>query len=469
MGVEGRGENRARRLARERALYEYTSALDRGDFEAVAAVLHQAETDEALAQMILEVNEAYGAELAEEPLVAPETLRPGPLARLRAASRRRRAMERPRGATERGRRGGEMGDSKGSSKRRRPHGRRLSPGLVAGAVVAVVLVACLGTWAFRPGAVFDNYSLSGLKGADEAASQVGWDVAEEEAATGALLAPRLVSGGGEAEVPPAEDGERNALGSEGQSMVAGEAAPQERLIVRTGSINLRVEDTLAAQQAIEDLVARWSAEGAYVVSSEQGSGSRDQDPYISMAIRVPAARFDEAMDAVVELAVDVVSRNASSQDVTEEYVDLAGRLEALEAARDRLLEIMSEADRTEDVLKAEEQVTRREEEIEATQGRMQYLAQSAALARISIQLQPYVLSQPVGDRRWRPAETVREALEALLDSAQGFIDFALFFSIAVLPWLLGLVLGLYLLYRIVRWAVDRRQARQSEGSTESGT
>jgi hypothetical protein len=186
-----------------------------------------------------------------------------------------------------------------------------------------------------------------------------------------------------------------------------------------------------------------------------------------MSVRVPAARFDETMDAVAGMAVDVVSRIENSDDVTEEYVDLGARLEALEAARDRLLEIMSEANRTEDLLAAEAQLTQREAEIESIQGRMQYLSQSATLARIYIQLEPYVLSQPVGEG-WRPAETVRNALEALLEGAQGLVDFAIFFGIAVLPWLLALALGVYLLYRIVRWAVRRRQAQSTATDTEVG-
>jgi hypothetical protein len=250
---------------------------------------------------------------------------------------------------------------------------------------------------------------------------------------------------------------------------AGEAVGQveERLIIRTGNITVRVEDTVAAQQEIEDLVARLTAEGAYVVSSEQRGGTDGQDPYITMSIRVPAARFGQAMDAIAGLAVDVVSRTETSDDVTEEYVDLAARLEALQVARDRLLEIMSEANRTEDLLAAEAQLTQREADIEAIQGRMQYLSQSAALARIYVELEPYALSQPVGEG-WRPAETVRDALEALLEGAQGLVDFAIFFAIAVLPWLLALALGMYLFYRIVRWAVRRRQTRSTAGDTTPG-
>lgn len=52
--------------ARERALFIYTSALEQGDFDVVAQVLHQAEQDAQLERMIREVNEAYWIEEAQQ-------------------------------------------------------------------------------------------------------------------------------------------------------------------------------------------------------------------------------------------------------------------------------------------------------------------------------------------------------------------------------------------------------------------
>ena len=46
----------------EQLLFRYSSALERGDFEAVAEVLHDAERDPTLEQMILDLNAAYSAE-----------------------------------------------------------------------------------------------------------------------------------------------------------------------------------------------------------------------------------------------------------------------------------------------------------------------------------------------------------------------------------------------------------------------
>ena len=263
----------------------------------------------------------------------------------------------------------------------------------------------------------------------------------------------------EAEAPAMYD-EDSALGATG---TIGNAYAAERLIIRTGNISMEVEDTLATQETIEGMVKAMAADGAFVVSSEEHGAREGNQPYISMSIRVPATGFDEIMGRLADLAVNVNSRNESAQDVTEEYVDLEARLESLEAARQRLLEIMEEARSTKDLLEAEQQLTQREAEIESIKGRMQYLEQSAALSSIWIELQPHILSQPVSDE-WKPFETVRRAVEALVNGLQGFANFLIFFGIAILPWLLLLGLVIFLIVRFIRW---RRRARKAKRAARS--
>ena len=237
--------------------------------------------------------------------------------------------------------------------------------------------------------------------------------------------------------------------------------PIDRLIIRNGSITVSVEDTLAARKSIEEMVEQLIGEGAFVVSiNEYGSGSTS-DPYIDMSIRVPAARFDDVMKQISGMAAKgtTPTQSQSAEDVTNQYVDLDARLETLEAARQRLLEIMEEAQSAEDLLYAEQQLTQREADIASIKGQMQYLSQSAALSSISISLQPYILSQPV-DNRWRPAETVRRAWEALLRSLRGFGDFAIVFGILILPWLVAVGLVIYGVVRFARSRIRKAQEKQ---------
>ena len=260
-------------------------------------------------------------------------------------------------------------------------------------------------------------------------------------------------------VPIEEMGEMEmAMGDEGTSVLGisnydanlNSAAMQiERLIIRNGNISVVVEDTQDVRQQIQALVADMAGTGAFVVSSQEFGGSNDL-PAIHMVIRVPSTEFDETMEWLASTAVEGTnpSRNETADDVTEEFVDLNARLESMEAARDRLLEIMENAETTEDLLQAEQQLTIREAEIESIHGRLQYLQQSAALSLIDINLQPYILNQPI-KTGWRPAETVRSAYESLIESVQGMVDFLIFSVIAILPWLLIFGLIIYLVYRFI--------------------
>jgi hypothetical protein len=440
-----REAERVRQLDRERALYRYSSALERGDFEMVSNILDQARQDPELEHMILEVNAVYGAEMEaqQEPAgqagrTTPEGDGGGLFARLLKWTRRNRRATSVPGA-------------------RPPARRRIGPKLrnglaIGGVVLGIALVLVIGWAAYaRPTYVAQH--------------QTGLVASEQYYGLRTPLWQRLwrTNRGGREQAPrPTVAPALSPISQPAQP--AGPSKPQEqapqRLLVRQGNISLVVQDTRAASSAIRDMVARMAGEGAYVISSQERSAQGDS-PYITISVRVPVARFDEAMDYLESLAVRVLTRDETGQDVTEEYVDLEARRESLEVSRQRLIEIVQDAPTTEAVLQAEQELTRREADIESTIGRMQYLAQSAQLSSIHVDLQPHVLSQPV-DVHWRPAETAREALETLIDNARNLSDFLIFFSIAILPWLALIGLVVYGIVRLIQWQARRGRAKGTQ-------
>lgn len=60
-------------LAREKACYLYTTALDRGDFDTVASILHQAEQDSELDAMLVGINAALHEEMEQRLAQQPPT------------------------------------------------------------------------------------------------------------------------------------------------------------------------------------------------------------------------------------------------------------------------------------------------------------------------------------------------------------------------------------------------------------
>jgi hypothetical protein len=450
-----REAEQARQLVREKALYQYSSALERGDFEVVSAVLKEAEGDPMLERMLLEVNEVYQVEMEGQQTHATPTPRTmedehkrGPFAWLLWCTRKHRKGEQ------------QMVEARDSHvKRDVSHGNVIWNGLIAaGVLFGIALTFAIG---------FGIYTGWGRSGGTVISLPTPTPAPTEAPAVVELPPPS--TGGGRAAETDRYFHRAPVLGLTPIPMPApapraatdrGLRQPIERLIVRNGSISMVVKDTHAAQQSIEEMVAEMAGEGAYVITSEEQGGIEGGPPYITLSIRVPAARFDEAMERLVNLAFEVISRNESGQDVTDEYVDLEARLESLKAARQRLLEIMQDTKTTRELLEAEEQLTQREAEIESLKGRMQYLAQSAQLASIWIELQPYRLSQPVA-ARWRPAESVRQAFETLVDSARSLGDFLVFFAIAILPWAVMVGLVAYGVVRFVLWRVRASRRKRA--------
>jgi hypothetical protein len=226
--------------------------------------------------------------------------------------------------------------------------------------------------------------------------------------------------------------------------------PAERLIVRNGSLIVVANDTRVARQSVLEMVAGYAAEGAFVVSSNETYPYSGQMPVISMVLRVPVAHYDESMTRLADLGIRVENRSEIAQDVTQDYVDISARLQALETSRARLLEIIKEATNTEDLLRAEQELSRREAELESAKALQQNLARTAALSSITVELRPVVTSQPVTDNTWDPAATLHNAVSALLTTLRGFADGTIFFMITTLPWLVVISLLIYGAVRFFR-------------------
>ena len=161
---------------------------------------------------------------------------------------------------------------------------------------------------------------------------------------------------------------------------------QQRIIIRTVDMQLTVSDVAAAVDQVAALAGR---SGGWVVSSDR---SARHGGYIS--IRVPAGSLDSAIQRLRELALEVESEISTSQDVTDEYVDIQSRLKGLRATEDRLLEIMQQADKVEDALSVQLELSNLQTRIEQIEGRIKYLEQTSAYSLINIYLQASPLALP---------------------------------------------------------------------------
>ena len=238
----------------------------------------------------------------------------------------------------------------------------------------------------------------------------------------------------------------------------------DRMIVYNANISMVVKDTLQTQEEIAEMIKR---QGGYLSSAESYKSGEDLVS-INLTLRVPAEKFNATMAELRDMAREVDRESISSEDVTQEYVDLESRLTALEAKAERLEELMEEAEDTEAVLAIYKELSSTQQEIEQTKGRMRYLERSAAMATITVNLTPDELSQPVEVAGWRPQGTVKRALETLIEAFQWLFDALIWIVLVVLPIIVfvGLIIfGIIKLLGLV-FRPRRRSKAEAEDTSE---
>lgn len=157
--------------------------------------------------------------------------------------------------------------------------------------------------------------------------------------------------------------------------------PFDRLIIRTVTISLTVEDVAQGSNWVRELASR---KGGFVFSSN--TYVRDESEFAQITIRVPADQLDSTVGELREhdLVIQVDSEESTSQDVSQEYVDNESRLEALEETQRRFLALLSEADTVEEILRIESELTNIRTQIETIKGRQNYLDQMTSFSTVTI-------------------------------------------------------------------------------------
>ena len=153
-------------------------------------------------------------------------------------------------------------------------------------------------------------------------------------------------------------------------------------IIKTADYRFQVEQIDSATKAITRTVL--SRQGS--ISSMSLTNSVNQISN-QLTIRVPSKNFEILLDELGRQSVYTDHKRISTEDVTEEYVDIETRLRTKKEVRDRYIDILkTKAKTVEDVLKAEEQIRIIQEEIETKEGRLNYLKNRVAESTINLEI-----------------------------------------------------------------------------------
>ena len=233
----------------------------------------------------------------------------------------------------------------------------------------------------------------------------------------------------------------------------------ERKIIRNAELTVELDAPAEAQRKLASLAESF---GGYVVTAEshqQDARGAGAPPIVSVEMRVPAPRFDEAVAQIRALGGRVRQEKITGRDVTEEYIDLEARLRAQRALEAQFLEIMKRAARVSDALEVQRELANVRSEIERVEGRRRFLENQSSLSTIKVVLQtpaPLVSAETSGF-----FAGLRRAFGDGLDAAAGIVLGLVEFGVAAAPIAVVFCVPLFLLWRFLRRRFPRR-ARPAE-------
>lgn len=248
-------------------------------------------------------------------------------------------------------------------------------------------------------------------------------------------------------------GEREATDISIENQVASDPAaeeteresvpPAERKIIRNAELQLESGQPAEVQQKITAIAEK---SGGFVVQTTQ-RGSRpgaSQRDTVTMSLRVPAEKFEEVLGQIRQTADRIVAETVTGRDVTEEFIDIEARLRAKKALETQFLEIMKQARSVQDALNVQRQLAEVRGEIEEIEGRRRFLQNQASLSTINVTVRtPAAIAGSSEGFFYRLKEAVGTGIDGALSFVLGLITVVL----AILPFLVLVVLPIYLILR----------------------
>jgi hypothetical protein len=156
-------------------------------------------------------------------------------------------------------------------------------------------------------------------------------------------------------------------------------APQQK-IIKNARLRFQTSDLKTTGQNIYASVKKHNAQ----IESDSESNS-DYSLSRNITVRIPSQSFDSFIADISKEVAFFDVKEISSQDVTEEYIDLEARIKAKKVLEARYLELLKRAGKVSEMLEIEKELSVIREEIEANEGKLRYMQSRVSLSTVNIE------------------------------------------------------------------------------------
>jgi len=196
--------------------------------------------------------------------------------------------------------------------------------------------------------------------------------------------------------------------------------------------------------------------GYIVSSSSQASGEDSSLKSGTIALRVPSSSFALALSDASKLGT-VRNRQVSTQDVTQEYVDLQAQITNAQAQVKAFQDLMARAKTVDDILQVQQVLSNAQVQLDTLKGRAQFLTEHTNYSTLTMSIyEAGAEVKPVATAQWGVTKALKDALHNLVNAGNAIVRGLG----VVIPILIVLAIIGYIIYRIVRASTRRGRERE---------
>ena len=206
-------------------------------------------------------------------------------------------------------------------------------------------------------------------------------------------------------------------------------------IIKNGDMRIQVGDIKKAQGQINSILKNNSA---YIQKEE--FQNTDTDENLDIVIRVPHKNFDALVNSFSNGVGAVLSKNISSDDVTEEYTDVSIKLANKKIYLEKYRDMLKTAKTTKDMLEIQENIRALEDEIDVAEGRLRFIDDRVNYSTLTINLYKEKVRSSATSRIGfgsRFGDSVTEGWNSFVEFLLGIISlwpFFLLIPVLVIAW-----------------------------------
>jgi hypothetical protein len=161
--------------------------------------------------------------------------------------------------------------------------------------------------------------------------------------------------------------------------VAEPEAPIEPKIIKNANLRFETDDLESTYNQIAKSLKKFDA-----TIQNDSQGTEYNNVYRTIIVRVPNQNFDALLNDVSQGVSYFDLKEISSDDVTEEYIDIDARLKTKKVLETRYFELLKKASKISEIIEIEKQLSAIREEIEAKEGQLKYMQNKVSMSTVTI-------------------------------------------------------------------------------------